>query len=181
MLSFHSSCLTDHQLIAGYRALPPFWGARWRTVQKKRRGEGKTMKLNKKLIAIPVSALAAGIGLTACSSGGTTPNASVANPTQSTPSAPASAPASTPAGLVPGTATTYQICHDIIGSSNGYRSVESVVTPAQGQDGYTDMTAPVDSGNALANCTAVMSDGTTLMLNVTLFPNGSFGWHKGTL
>jgi len=118
------------------------------------------MKLNKKLIAIPAIALAAGIGLTACSSGGA-PQSST-----QTPATQASSQA-----LVPGTATNSQICHAAVGTSGKGLTVESD-TPATAYSSPEGIPA-----SGVASCIATMSNGVPEPMAVTLFANGSVGWH----
>ncbi len=126
------------------------------------------MKLSKKLIAVPAIALAAGIGLAACGSSGGSNN---------------SGPA-----LRPGSATATQVCNAIVGDAvtntstgqNTGETVESATTRDTG--GEPDSTSDtVGDGTAgqpeIKTCWTTLSDGTALNTEVTLFPNGSIGWH----
>ncbi len=115
------------------------------------------MKLNKKLIAIPAIAIAAGIGLAACSSN----------------SAPA-AQSSAAQTLTPGTATNSQICHAAVGTNGSGRLTVESATPATA---YSSPEGIPSAGNPVASCVAVMSNGVPEPINVTLFANGSVGWH----
>jgi hypothetical protein len=130
------------------------------------------MKLNKKFIAIPAIALAAGLGMAACGSSGS-----------SAPAAPAatSAPASSaPASLTVGSATYGQICQAAVGHSAEGLSVTQVVVAGPGSGNGADKTndtAEVDSSNpvwrSVSSCTATMSDGSQSAIVVTLSANGS--------
>ncbi len=115
------------------------------------------MKLDKKLIAIPALALAAGISLTACSSGSQTSQGATRSPYGSqgvSTSAPASAPATAPA-------SSSSACLDwsnavVAGASNpdtsGLRPAVSDTVTTDIQDAIndsTDSTLTIDLGNLL--------------------------------
>ena len=119
------------------------------------------MKLNKKLAIVPAIALAAGISVTACSSGGS--------------SGSSSGPA-----LKAGTATVSQICKAMIGTTlqntdTGQNTGTSIVSGgADINTGY--VVVPLNSsGNEVVNCEYTLDTGALFPASVTLFANGSLG------
>ncbi len=110
------------------------------------------MKLNKKLAIVPGIVVAAGISLTACSSGGSSGqqgNAPMPNP-------------------VAATATGSQICAGIVGQSS------IVAAQLDGQNVLTG-SAP---GSRMDNCIIDFQNGQSEQAVVTIFANGSEGWYK---
>lgn len=82
----------------------------------------------------------------------------------------------TPA-LKPGSATADQICQAQVGSGvsnslTGQNTGNTVVS----ESGATITSNLNTSGNEVVTCTFTLSDGSTLPVTVTLFPNGSTGW-----
>ena len=110
-------------------------------------GEGKTMKLDKKLIAVPAIALAAGLSLTACgSSGGSSSGGG---------------------GSSPATAAASQTCAGIVGTG--------AIVNASILDG--SKTFAGSDGSRFTGCTLTFNDGSSSEnAQVTLFANGNEGW-----
>ena len=117
----------------------------------------------------PALAPAAGLSLTACGSG--------------SPAASSQSAGSPAASLAPGTATNGQICQAVIGTSGSGYTVQSATT-LRNDAAVNNAVAPVDapntatSGDVGAGCSAVMSDGSQIDIIVTLFSNGTVGWHQ---
>jgi len=119
------------------------------------------MKLSKRIIAIPAIALAAGLGLAACGSGS------------------GSGPA-----LTAGSATAHQICHAVVGMKvtntlTGQDTGTTVVS--ESSESLPGGQAPNASGNEVAYCSLTMDTGAGMGATVTLFANGSIGFHGGEL
>jgi hypothetical protein len=117
----------------------------------------------------PALAPAAGLSLTACGSG--------------SPAASSQSGGSPAASLAPGTATNGQICQAVIGTSGSGCTVQSATTLRN--DAAVNNAVPlVDAPNTAtpgdvgAGCSAVMSDGSQIDIIVTLFSNGTVGWHQ---
>lgn len=113
------------------------------------------MELSRKIIAIPAIALAGGLSLAACSSGGSS-----------------NGPA-----LKPGSATASQMCQAQVGSqvqdSTTGAVTDTVKTATPGGNTY------MSGSNELVSCQATLaSSGTQESITVTLFPDGTTGWHS---
>lgn len=128
--------------------------------------------MNRKLVAIPAIALAAGLSLAAC--GNSNPIGSPNDPAGPTAQA-----------VIPGNASATQVCGLLVNTTvsegaEAGQTIESATTneSAAGPDMTGDTYGLGTAGqNEIKTCQITLSDGTYLNAQVTLFPNGTWGWH----
>jgi hypothetical protein len=132
-------------------------------------GEGKIMKLSKKLIAVPAIALTAGLSLAACGSpssssgGGGNGGGNVGNPE---------------------TATLAQICNSMVGrhvpnvlGEETSTTITAKVKVSQGTAPGEETPAERDtSGNPTSYCGFTYSTGQFQWRYISAYPNGSTGF-----
>ena len=110
------------------------------------------MKTSRKLLAIPAIALAAGLGLAACTPGSDGP------------------------ALTAGTATADQVCQSFVG-----KGLENTLTGQNTGTSIASYTSPSisdnlnGSGNEIVSCDYTLDTGADYPATVTLFANGSLG------